>query len=350
MPILIARLLQRFVHLRSSATPATVIIFVFVTSWPLMILAEPASNEITRAANYWWWFLVTASTVGYGDYYPETALGHVVGIYVIVGGIATLTTLFTNIAERLEQLKGRRMSGAITVRESGHIVLLGYTPGRTERIVDELLAERAQHIALCARDEQETHPIPDRGVDFVRGDLTEVDLLRRAGLQRADAVLVDVGDDNEALTVAVAVHHVAPGLAPVVTLRDMERAEHLKYVDEKIRCVQWHTPRMVTEELQDPGISQVYSELMTHGGGNTYSSRLPDSLAGVNFGACQTALGTEHNATVLAARTEEELLVSPGWQTDLPAGTVLYYVSERRLTPEAIAAAVRARRDGASAS
>src|ERR1043165_5986577 len=103
-----------------------------------MALAEPTASELVHPANYWWYFVVTAATVGYGDLYPSTGAGHVVGVYVIVGGIATLTTMFTRLASALERAKGRRMKGAVTVRTTGHTVLLGYTPGRTERVVQQL--------------------------------------------------------------------------------------------------------------------------------------------------------------------------------------------------------------------
>lgn len=80
---------------------------------------------------------------------------------------------------------------------------------------------------------------------------------------------------------------------------------------------------------------------MAHGGDNTYSVRLPDSVTRVAFGDCQTVLGRRYGATVLAARTDGELLVSPEWDTQLPGGSVLHYVNRRRLTPERLTRAVR---------
>ena len=341
MPFFLSRLLARLPSLSSWLTPALVIVFVFVTSWPLMALAEPDGSELVQPANYWWYFVVTAATVGYGDFFPETGAGHVVGTYVIVGGIVTLTTVFTKMASLLERAKGRRMQGAITVEASGHIVLLGYTPGRTERIVGELLADAGCTVVLCGWDEVATHPMPEQDVYFVRGELTDEDVLRRAGVPRADAVLVDARDDNEALALAVTVDHVNPGTHLVVTLRDMKRASLLRYVNGRVRCVQWHTPRMINEELTSPGIAEVYAELMTSGGANTYSTPLPESLGPVLVDHCQTTLGRRHGATVLAARADGTLLVNPDWRTELPAGAVLYYVSSRRLTPEQIADALR---------
>ena len=111
----LARLLARIALLGTWWTPVLVLSLVFVTSWPLMALAEPAGSAIADPANYWWYFVVTAATVGYGDLYPESAAGHAVGVYVIVGGIATLTTVFARLSTALEKAKGRRMQGAITV-------------------------------------------------------------------------------------------------------------------------------------------------------------------------------------------------------------------------------------------
>ncbi len=81
-----------------------------------MWLVEPASNEITSPQNYWWWFLVTAATVGYGGFFPTSGPGHVVGAYVIVGGIVALTILFTELASSIQNVKGntRRSSAAVS--------------------------------------------------------------------------------------------------------------------------------------------------------------------------------------------------------------------------------------------
>ncbi len=340
MPFLLSRLLARLSMLTRWTTPVLVVVFVFATSWPLMALAEPPGSALVQPANYWWFFVVTSATVGYGDFFPETGMGHAVGTYVIVGGIATLTTVFTKLASVLEQAKGRRMQGAIATTASGHVVLLGYEPGRTERIVTQLLSDDCR-VVLCAWDDVGTHPMPERGVDFVRGDLTEEETLRRAAVPTATAVLVDARDDNEALAITVTVHHVNPDVHLVVPLRDLDRTTLLRRINENIRCVQWHTPRMITEELTTPGIAEVYAELMTHGGANTYSVRLPDSLEPVLVDHCQTALGRRYSAIVLAVRIDGRLLVNPSWRTELSAGTVLYYVSPHALTAAEVADALR---------
>ncbi|MGY1602158.1 ion channel [Geodermatophilus sp. SYSU D00815] len=341
MPFLLYRL-SRFVRLRLRGwrLPLGVALLVFLTSWLLMWLVEPAGSTLTAPGTYWWYFVVTSATVGYGDQFPVSTAGRVVGTYVIVGGIVTLTLLFTQLATALQSLRGRRLRGVVALDLRDHVVLLGYTPGRTERIIAELTAERGSQVALCAWDDVAENPVPDQpAVHFVRGDLTHEDVMTRACVDRARTAIVDVRDDNEALAVAVAVDHANPRVHLVVALRDLGRRDNLRYVNQAVQVVQWHMPFLLSEEAADPGLTQVYNDLMSSGGhGNTYSFTVPAGFPHTTFGDAQTFLGRTYGATVLAQRTEGELVVSPPWETPLPAGATLYYVARERLDVDRLTA------------
>jgi voltage-gated potassium channel len=178
-----------------------------------------------------------------------------------------------------------------------------------------------------------------RAVSFVRGDLTHADVMHRACVEHARTAVVDGRDDNETLAIAVAVDHANPRVHMVAAVRDLGRRDTLRYVNPGVQVVQWHMPFLLSEEAADPGLTQVYNELMTAGGhGNTYSVRVPrGGLPHRTFGDCQTAFGRDHGATVLAMRTDDGLLVSPSWDTPVPEGATLYYVAAHRLDPARLA-------------
>ena len=341
MPFLIYRL-SRFVRLRlhSWRLPLAVAVFVFLTSWLAMALVERGGTDIAAPGTYWWYFLVTSATVGYGDVFPVSTGGRVVGTYVIVGGIVTLTLLFTQLAGALQSIRGRRLRGVVPLDLSDHVVLLGYWPGRTERIIAELTAEGRFQVALCAWDDVPENPFPDQpAVHFVRGDLTHEDVMTRACVQRARTAVIDGRDDNETLAIAVAVDHANPGIHLVAAVRDLGRRENLRYVNAGVQVVQWHMPFLLTEEATDPGITQVYNDLMSSGGhGNTYSLRVPAGFPHPTYGDCQTYFGRMFGATVLAVRGSNDLVVSPPWETPVPAGTTLYYVAAQRIEAERLTA------------
>jgi voltage-gated potassium channel len=327
--------LSRFARLRLRGwrLPLAVAVLVFVASWGTMALVEPPGSEIVQPGTYWWYFVVTSATVGYGDVFPVSAGGRVVGIFVIVGGIVTLTLLFTRLADALQSVRGRRTRGVVALDLSDHVVLIGYWPGRTQRIVAELTAEGRAQVALCASDDVAENPMPDEpAVHFVRGDLTREDVMTRACVARARTVVIDGRDDNETLAIAVAVDHANPDVHLVAAVRDLGRQESLRYVNPGVQAVQWHMPFLLTEEATDPGITQVYNDLMSsRGHGNTYSARIPPGFPHGTFGECQTYFGRTFGATVLALRGDDGLRVSPPWDEPVPAGSTLYYVAAGRI-------------------
>jgi voltage-gated potassium channel len=319
--------------------PLAIVVFVFLTSWLAMWLVEPPANAITDPSNYWWYFVVTAATVGYGDFFPESTGGHLVGAYVIVGGIVTLTLLFTQLADYIQSIKGKRMRGIVDLDLTDHVVVLGYSPGRTERIVAELTAENRLQIVLCAWEDVPENPMPEAdAVQFVRGDLTNADVMRRACVDRARTALIDGRDDNETLAIAVAVDHSKHDIHMVAALRDLNRREHLGYVNPRVQCVQWHMPFLLTDEAIDPGITEVYNNMMSAGGhGNTYSVALPTGFANATFGDCQTRFGRTFRATLLAVREGDALVVSPPWDQPVGPGATLYYIADQRIDASRLA-------------
>jgi len=59
-----------------------------------------ASKEFDSLWDSTWWAVVTVTTVGYGDFYPTTVQGRLVGIVLMFTGIGFLSLLTASIASR----------------------------------------------------------------------------------------------------------------------------------------------------------------------------------------------------------------------------------------------------------
>lgn len=336
MPIFLLRLLTT--QKRRWILPVAIVVFVFCTSWLLMAIAEPG-QDIVAPENYWWWFLITTTTVGYGDYFPENLGGKLVGLYVILGGIAAVAAIIAQISTAIETAKGRRMRGQLAYTGSGHTVILGFTVGRTERLIETMLADDTnRQVVLAAFEDQATeHPMTtEHRVHFLRGDLTDEEVLRSTALASARSVLIDARDDNESVTIAVAVNEVAPEVHTVVGLRDVRRSRTINRVSAQAHCIPWHATQMLAEELQDPGISAMYAELTEPGGVSTYSTVVPGNAQPRTYGDWQSTLGRVHGATLLAVRDSDGVRVSTDWASQVRPGSRLYYIARRRLTDSEI--------------
>jgi voltage-gated potassium channel Kch len=81
-----------------------------------MAWAEQRSNEanIQTGGDALWWSYVTITTVGYGDQYPVTSLGRVIGTLVLTAGVALFGVLTGFLANFfLAPKRPRRVRGAV---------------------------------------------------------------------------------------------------------------------------------------------------------------------------------------------------------------------------------------------
>lgn len=69
----------------------------------LVLMAERGAPDanITSASDAMWWVYVTITTVGYGDHYPVTNQGRLVGIMIMTMGVGLFGTLAGFIANKL---------------------------------------------------------------------------------------------------------------------------------------------------------------------------------------------------------------------------------------------------------
>src|SRR5215469_15752817 len=78
--------------------------------------------NITTPGDALWWAVVTIATVGYGDYYPVTAVGRIIAIFVMLSGIGIFVLLVGSLSQRRLQrtesrLKSKSQAGPLRDEE-----------------------------------------------------------------------------------------------------------------------------------------------------------------------------------------------------------------------------------------
>ena len=72
---------------------AVVIVLEFSALAMLPLESRSPNANITTGGDAIWWGIVTMTTVGYGDKYPVTSGGRIVGVFVMVIGVGLFGTL-----------------------------------------------------------------------------------------------------------------------------------------------------------------------------------------------------------------------------------------------------------------
>ena len=65
--------------------------------------------NVTTLGDALWWGIVTIATVGYGDYYPVTAVGRIIAVFMMLSGIGIFVLLVGSLSQRRLQRTESRL-------------------------------------------------------------------------------------------------------------------------------------------------------------------------------------------------------------------------------------------------
>jgi voltage-gated potassium channel len=102
----IRRLKYDFSEERASGALYFVIFFIIAlievcSIWVLHAERSAADANIRTAGDALWWAYVTTTTVGYGDQYPVTPRGRIVGVFLMAAGVSIFGTLAGFLSNKL---------------------------------------------------------------------------------------------------------------------------------------------------------------------------------------------------------------------------------------------------------
>ncbi len=235
----------------------------------------------------------------------------VVGILVSVTFLAIITAKITSV---LIEFIRRGGSMAKRANFSGHTIICGWN-FQGERIVKELMAATVrQQRGIVILTERDQRPVADDRVEFINGDPSQDENLIRAGVERADSVIVltDFSKgtneaDAEALMIILAVESLNRKVHTCVQIMNSANRMHLEHAHaDEIICVDQMGGSLIVASALNHGVSHVVAELLTFNKGSEFyrcERQLSDALVGKEFTEVVQLLARRH-MILLAVETD----------------------------------------------
>jgi voltage-gated potassium channel len=294
------------------------------------------AGETELVDSYTWYFLVTISTVGYGDIYPVTNEGKWVASLLILFGIGTLSVIIAKVIEFFINLVDKFSRGLGKVKFSRHTVIMGYREGSTEKVIKEIrLSNKDEQIVLCA-ELPEHNPCSNHRISYIRGELASDDVQNRSNLHAAAKIIIHGRDDNETFFTAYSTRQTNQTAHLVCYLQNAEHEQKIKSLPRsKYALNQVILPVnsfLMAQELEDPESSNVFQQLISNlDGANLYRLDIPQSTnLSTSFETIFLGFKSHYDATIIAIKNDK-LISNPKMNEVISDGFSLFYISDKRI-------------------
>jgi voltage-gated potassium channel len=305
---------------------------LYVGGWIVMHWA----NETAIINNYAWWFIVTITTVGYGDFAPTSSAGRIAASIIMLVGIGVIGLVIGKFAEIILDTANRKQKGLSRMKLKDHTIIFGYRRGSTEKMVKELLADNPDEAIVVCSNEQKSNPLLKYKVHFVQGELASHDVLERSNAQFARNVIIHGQDDNQTFFTAYAFREINTSAHMVCCLMNEDHVEKIKKLPAQDRSLnQIILPAniyLMAQELQDHESCAVVQNLISNlTGENMYRFDIPAEMKlNTSFKELFIRLKEAYGVTVIALK-DNSIHLNPGLDHRVCSGMSFFYVAPKRL-------------------
>lgn len=286
--------------------------------------ASEGGSFLKRFGEGLWWAVVTVTTVGYGDVVPKTSEGRLVGVALMVGGLLSFSLVTATVASIFIERKFRRERGLETLKETHHILVLGWHHDG-ETLLDQLL-RRLPHTARVVlinqlppeKMEGIRAKYPGREPLFVWGDYSREEVLLRANVRQAYKAVILAGRnegetaaevDQRTLITTLTLKSLSPKIRILAELLRMENKPYLERAGaDQVLIRGQYDSSIMAGALASPGLYKVVDALLNAEGFTVWAVDVPSEFQGSPVKTFSDYLKNQHQALLIAIFSEGRAL------------------------------------------
>ncbi|MBU2913076.1 potassium channel family protein [Reichenbachiella agariperforans] len=198
-----------------------VVYFILIT---LLIRFEQDSSQssITNYHQAVWYTVVTLTTVGYGDIYPNTIYGRVIGYIFVLLSVGIYGLLIGEITNLVSTIKQNKMLGYNGTVFENHVVIIGWSD--FGQLVTEQLIGANKQVAIVTNQRTDIDLIHEKyekkNVFTLYADFENFDALKKVNIEKSSVTFVNLNDDTEKLVFILNIKKIYDNIEFVVTLEN----------------------------------------------------------------------------------------------------------------------------------
>ncbi len=190
----------------------------------LLVYFEKYSDEsnINNIFDAIWYSIVTLTTVGYGDMYPITLYGKIIGYFFVICSLGFLGFLISKLTDVLINFRERKKMGLFGTKFKSHIVIIEWDDF-AKQITDQLV-NAGNRVAIITSKKDNIDLIhekyDEKDVYALFADCNNLESIKKTNIENASKIFINLEDDTDKLVYVLNLKKYYSNLNFVITLNN----------------------------------------------------------------------------------------------------------------------------------
>ncbi|MFC1837077.1 potassium channel family protein [Thermodesulfobacteriota bacterium] len=305
------------------------IILVFGTSGYMYI-------EETNLTDALFMTVISITTVGFKEVIPLSPASKYFTILLIFGGVGFFLYIVSLITEAmveggLHTFLGRRKMEKKMAALKDHFIVCGF--GRIGKVISKILHENKRTFLIIENDPDEIKAIEELGYLVLQGDSTNDDILQKAHVMEAKALIAVTSSDADNVYIILSARGLKSDIYILARSSGKKGAETklLRAGANKVFSPYEIGARRMAQSLVRPTVID-FIDLTVHEGElglRLEELQVSDKAEFANKTLMDSGIRSEHDLIVVAIKRQKgEMLFNPSHSTEILPGDILVVLGE----------------------
>jgi len=243
-------------------------VIILVTSLnAILVWAENNQDggAITSFSEAFWYMVVTLTTVGYGDLYPVSTIGKIIGYLYVFSSVGLLGLFLGTITNRYQEMKDQKKLGFKGTEFENHVILFGWND--FSKMVLEGIAQTPLPVVVVTDKKDDVDLIYDQygkeKMFVLFTDFQNKDLYHKINADHSRIIFLSLEEDSDSLMHAINFRRYCPSTEIIVstaksTLKETFEAAGVTHVVARLEIVS----KLVASYIFEPDVADLNLDLL----------------------------------------------------------------------------------------
>ena len=252
-------------RLKKLTFPLIVIAFFLLLAGIVIAEHNASDGKIKTAFDVLWYAAVTIATVGYGDYFPVTVAGKILGMVLVLFTIGFMGFIIGNITTKINKYMEDSKLGRFGTDFTHHLVMIGWDKF-SKQVLQQIVLTNYKVAVVTNKKEDVDHIyelFPKNKVFVLFAEFDNFKALEKVNFSTASTCFINFQNDMDALVYAINAKKQFPKMEYVVSLQNTDLKPTFKNAGvDHVVARNEVASRLVASYIFEPEVAQFTEDLM----------------------------------------------------------------------------------------